>query len=636
MNSKAGSILANEWFLATSVAAACFAVYLTTLCPTVSFIDAGELAAVASLLGIAHPTGYPLFTIVAHCALWIPIGGEEVFRLNVFSAVVVAASVGVFFRMLLVLSRMSEVRNREVRDGTSHRRPATLLASAVASLVLGLSTTVWAQSVAVEVYGLHLLLMVLTALFFLKGVEESGRNDREIPRRLFAAAFFLGLSFANHLTTLLIVPALIYLYISAYGLSRESAIRAFKLSPFFCLGLSTYLYLPIRSSVHPPLEWGFPAEIERLFWHVSGKQYRSWMFSSFDSAEKQLTYFIDHFSSEFNWLLIAVLLFGVWTSFRLNRRIFWFLVVAFLGCIFYSINYDIHDIDSYFLLSYVVAGAFIFFGIRRLLEYLPPRSSNRSLAVAGLLLLALPVIQLLNNRKGVSEADNYLVADYTHNVFSNTARDALILSYQWDYFVAPSLYFQLVRHERTDVAIVDKELLRRSWYFIYLKDRFPWLIERSKGEVSAFLAELCKFEHALPYNPSVIEARYVGMINSFLDNSMRDHPVYVGPEIEPEIGQQYKRVPSGLVFRLSQSIDSSRVTPIKIYYRPSLYESRLTSGIRGLYVRMLTATGAHFLSKSQLSDATDCIEKALSVDPTFAPARAVREQITKSSRQGKE
>ena len=74
MRAKAGHILANEWFLATSVALACFSVYLTTMCRTVSFIDAGELAAVASLLGIAHPTGYPFFTIVAHCALWVPIG----------------------------------------------------------------------------------------------------------------------------------------------------------------------------------------------------------------------------------------------------------------------------------------------------------------------------------------------------------------------------------------------------------------------------------------------------------------------------------------------------------------------------------------------------------------------------------
>jgi hypothetical protein len=633
MRSRAVRILSNEWILATSVALVCFGVYLTTMCRTVSFIDAGELAAVASLLGIAHPTGYPLFTMLAHCALWLPIGGEEVFRLNVFTAVVVAASVGVFFRLLLILSRMSQSRNRRERDVAPRTKFSTLLASAVASLVFGLSTTVWAQSVAVEVYGLHLFLILLTAFFFLKGIEESGGKDQKIPQQLFAAAFFLGLSFANHLTTLLILPALIYLYISSQGVSRESGVRALNLLPFFCFGLSPYLYLPIRSGTHPALEWGFPAEIERLFWHVSGKQYRSWMFSSFDSAEKQLSYFFNHFPSEFNWLLIAILFFGIWTSFRANRKIFWFLVFALLGCIAYSINYDIQDIDSYFLLAYIVSGVLIFFGIFGLLEFLPEHLATRSFILVSLLLLAFPILQLLDNRGRVSEADNYLVADYTHNVFSNTATNAFVLSYQWDYFVASSLYFQLVRHERPDLTIVDKELLRRSWYFIYLKDRFPWLIARSNHEVDAFLAELYKFEHDLPYDAGVIEARYIGMINSFIDQSINDRPVYLGPEIEPEFGQRYMKMPAGLFFRLSQVVDSIRVTPIETRYRPTTYESRLTSGLRGLYARMLTATGAHFLARNQLSDAADCVNKALLVDSTYVPARAIWEQINRRSRQ---
>jgi hypothetical protein len=41
-----------------------FLVYLKTLAPSVTFIDSGELAAVACTLGIAHPTGYPLFTLL--------------------------------------------------------------------------------------------------------------------------------------------------------------------------------------------------------------------------------------------------------------------------------------------------------------------------------------------------------------------------------------------------------------------------------------------------------------------------------------------------------------------------------------------------------------------------------------------
>lgn len=636
MKSKAARILSNEWFLAASVAIVSFSVYLTTMCRTVSFIDAGELAAVASLLGIAHPTGYPLFTLVAHCALWISPGGEEILRLNIFSSAMVAASVGVFFRVLLVLARMVQAHTRKDRDHEPKTNVRPFIASAVTALAVGLSTTVWAQSVAIEVYGLHVLLILVTMLLFLRGIEETGGGAQEIPRRLFAAAFFLGLSFSNHLTTLLVVPALMYLYGVTHGVGRESLLRALKLFPFFCLGLSPYIYLPVRSSAHPLLDWGHPAGFERLFWHVSGKQYRSWMFSSFDSAGKQLSYFFSHFSSEYNLLLVAVMLFGLLFVFRSNKRIFWFLVVAFAGCVFYAINYDIHDIDSYFLLAYLVAGIFLFFGIITLLDYIPERRSIRPLSLATLVLLALPVSQYVGNEKGVSESDNFLVSDYVHNIFSNTERNAVILTYQWDYFVAPSLYFQFVRHEREDILVIDKELLRRSWYFVHLKTHFPWLIERSKAEVDAFLAELYNFEHNLPYDPGVIEARYVGMINSFVEQTIKDHPVYFGPEIEPEMGAKYARIPAGLLFRISQVIDTIEIKPVKAEYRPTSFESRLTVGLKGLYARMLTSTASRYVSRNQVSEGLLLLGKALAIDPAYAPARVMRERISRSVPRGRQ
>ena len=635
MTTKLRTIISSEWFLALLVSAICFAVYFTTMCRTVSFIDAGELATVASLLGIAHPTGYPLFTLLSHCWLWLPLGGEEVVRLNLFSAAVTAASVGVFFRTLLAFSRMSSVRPRKERESGVNRKELNLVAAAVASLVFGLSTTVWSQSVAIEVYGLHLFLLLLTILFFLQGIERVEHGAEEIPRQLVAAVFLLGMSFANHLTTLLIIPALVYLYVSSHGLTRAAAFRAAKLSPFFLLGLSPYLYLPLRAGSHPPQQWGFPAELERLFWHVSGKQYRNWMFSSFDSAEKQLTYFFNHFTSEFNWLVLVFVLLGVGNVFRSSRRAFWFLVAALLGCIAYSINYDIYDIDSYFLLAYVVAGVCVFFGTVSVMELISLRARIYTFALFSMLLVTIPVTQYLSNRREVNEADNFLVDDYTHNIFANAEKNAVIISYQWDYFVASSLYFQLVRKERPDLVIIDKELLRRSWYFILLKDRFPWLIERSKAEVAAFLSELEKFEHDRPYDPGVIEGAYVAMINSFITRSMADHPVYVGPEIEPEFGAGLQKVPSGLLFRVSQPIDTITVTPILINYRPSSIENRLTIGIRGLYARMLTATAMHLSSGDKASEAKDLIEKALSIDPTFRPAISLREQLRAADRQVK-
>ena len=131
------------------IAAMTFVVYLRTLTPGVGFIDSGELAAVACTLGIAHPTGYPLFTLLGWIFSHLPIPGEEIYRLNVMAALFSAAGIFVFFQLMVFLLR---------RFGPAQRGPAgVLIPAACSALLLGFSETYWAQATAVEVYSLHLL-----------------------------------------------------------------------------------------------------------------------------------------------------------------------------------------------------------------------------------------------------------------------------------------------------------------------------------------------------------------------------------------------------------------------------------------------------------------------------------------------
>ena len=615
----------QDWAMTVSVVIVAFVTYMTTMCRSVSFIDAGELAAVACVLWIAHPTGYPLFTLVAHVAQWFSIGNVQVVVLNGLSALVVALSVGVFSCIALVIGRRAGLRDHSLVRS----------AAGIASLVLAFSTTVWAQSVTVEVYALHVLLILLTILLFLKSSEPRTSVTEEIPRLQIAGAFLFGLSFANHLTSLLLIPALVLLHIRLYGLNRGSMTRGLKLSPFFALGLSVYLYLPIRALAHPPVQWGYPATLERFAWHVGGKQYRSWMFSGFESASKQLSYFLDHLPSEFNWLVLAAALYGLVKLFRAERTMFWFFAVSFVGCVAYSINYDIHDIDSYFLLAYLSCGVFVFYGLAAGLEMAWRRWKGIAKVAAVIVLMSAPTLQFINNRASVNESDNFFTEDYFRTTMSGIEPNGLIITYQWDYFVSPSLYFQLVHHERPDVAIIDKELLRRSWYFVYLERRFPWLIERSKEKIDAFLVQLDKFEHDRPYDPAVIEATYVEMINDLIRRSAADRPVYVGPEIEAEFGSDLMRIPSGLMFRLAQNAESVRIKRPDVSYRKSALETRLTKGMKSLYARMLTTTGMLFLSQNRHSDALYCAEHALLIDPTFQPAKSLLQNATLGIQGGK-
>ncbi|MEW6104067.1 MAG: DUF2723 domain-containing protein, partial [bacterium] len=62
-----------------------FGVYLHTLTPTVGFHDSGELITCTWTLGIAHPPGYPLYTLLGKVFITLIPIGNIAFRMNMQS-----------------------------------------------------------------------------------------------------------------------------------------------------------------------------------------------------------------------------------------------------------------------------------------------------------------------------------------------------------------------------------------------------------------------------------------------------------------------------------------------------------------------------------------------------------------------
>ncbi len=80
-----------------------FVVYVITIAPSVYFIDSGELGAAASNLNIAHPTGYPLFTLIGNLFSKLPFG-SKIFNLNLMSAVFGALGSLMLYKLLSLFS----------------------------------------------------------------------------------------------------------------------------------------------------------------------------------------------------------------------------------------------------------------------------------------------------------------------------------------------------------------------------------------------------------------------------------------------------------------------------------------------------------------------------------------------------
>jgi hypothetical protein len=608
-------LLTSSGFIALLVGLVTFGVYCTTLAPSVSFIDSGELAAVAYTLGIAHPSGYPLFTLLGWVCTHLPLPGEEILRLNFMAALFSAAGAALFFlvvRRLLLAAYPQRSRGGDPETFLMHT------ASVGAALLLGFSETYWTQAQAVEVYSLHALFLSLVVLLALRGAYPDRERRGSAPWIIFA--FVVGLSFTNHMTTVLLAPGLIMLYFLTQGNTRNSWRQLMIMGIPFLVGLSVYLYLPLRSSTGPVLDWGHPTTVERLLWHLGGRQYRVWLFSSTEVAGRQLRYFAAGLPAEFAYVGLAVAVLGLVLLASMNKKLLMVILLLFATCVAYAINYDIHDIDSYFLLAYFSVALLAGAGLYEMGTVLQRHvTAMKSVLVVCMFLPA--GLSVWYHYDANNESGNYLVEDYTRNVFRSLDTNALVMSYQWDYFVSASYYYQLVKGYRPDVIVMDKELLRRSWYLDQIERAHPALIRASITEVEAFRKELYKFEHDLPYDGSVIQARYVAMISGFLRKSMENRPVYVTPEIEPEFTPGMQRIPSGLAFRLFE--DTLRHLPPNISYEFRLFEARnpLAKAIYNFYTSSLTARGIHYYKAGMTEAARRSFLGALTYIPSAADPR---------------
>jgi tetratricopeptide (TPR) repeat protein len=151
---------------------------------------------------------------------------------------------------------------------------------------------------------------------------------------------------------------------------------------------------------------------------------------------------------------------------------------------------------------------------------------------------------------------------------------------------SPVLYIQNIEGTRKDVVMVDKELLRRSWYFKYLGEQHPWLLEGSSAEARSYLALLDEFEAGTLKDNDEIQRRFIALINRFIHLGLAEgRPVYLAynqamdqrdyPGTAPDLA----RIPCGLLYRLlpADSLVASRAGfELRGVFDPGVYKDDRT------------------------------------------------------------
>jgi hypothetical protein len=532
-----------------------FIVYYLTTNPNLTFTDNGELAGVCSTLGIAHPTGYPLFTILGYLWHLLPLSSNKIFQLNLFAAFWTSVAVSLFFIANVLFLRLIQIKLSRNRDQSSRNQPsrednnkiyAIYLISLITSLVFAFSRTIWGEATSLEVYSLQLALFNLLFLCIFLVL----RHKYEF-KYLALLAFVLGLSFSNHLTTLLIVPVFLVMYFRRQGEKIEFSRARFKnillLSIPFLIGISFYLYLPLRSQFHPPFNWGWVSRSwDKFFYHISGKQYRVWMFSSLDTVGENLNKFIAVLPFEFAWIGLLFVVIGFFYLWKKQLYLLSLLLISLFACLFYSLNYQIHDIETYFSLALIS----LFFILSAGLYYLWEKARNW-IYITMLIPMGLIAMNFAYN----DDSKNDLVVTYTKNLVDNLEQNAVVISAQWDYFCSPFWYLQRVGNYRSDVVLVEKELLRRTWYLEQLRRWYPNTIGKSKKEIDDFLEQLELFESGREYDAQLIQFRFVRMLQSFVEKNIAERPVYITYDIlqnpyDSKAFEGFEILPQGFALRL--------------------------------------------------------------------------------------
>src|SRR5438094_367303 len=657
----------TEVLCAAAVFLAALVVYVWTLAPTVTLVDSGELIVVAQGLGVAHPPGFPLWVMLAHLASLVPFGNVAAL-INFSSALFAALACAVLTLVVAELGITTSYAATAKKRGAQQRKSSgdsgishllTLAPALGAGLLMTFSRTLWSYATITEVYTLNTLL-ILTVFFlmlrwrrFIVAAQTTIRSPITIHDSwLYAAALVFGLALGvHHVTVGLILPALAILVYRTEGLKFFTS-RRLLYAALISIGalVAVYAYLPFAASRSLVINWGNPRSLQEIWWHVTGRQYRVFLSFSPSMMGTQFVEFCRMLLREFGpaWLPLSLVLAfaGLRSAFRQDRTSFWFLFFIVMADLAYALSYEIaEDKDAYYLPTFISVAIAAGFGVRWLIQLNASKAMalQKTYWVAAMAVVFPSATAFAANWPFNNRRHYFIAHDYVGNLLSTIEPNGLLLTQDWQ-VAAPMFYEQEVEQRRTDVKVVDINLLRRSWYFDYLKHGHPGLVERSRDKIDAYVEDLKEWER----DPGVfarsqpltqkISVAFSEMVRSIVTNEISFAPVYITNDLLVSnqmngyltqwIPQTYQLIPEGLIFYLA-SDQSFHDSP-----DPHLQTHGLADGtvrfekddvinlkVLPTYTSMLVNRGRYLALFNQHERAIVAFKEALALNPGLAAAR---------------
>ena len=427
---RPGAIASPIAIASAIVFAVALAVYLKTLLPGVSVGDWAEMQWIPAQLGIPHPTGYPLYVLLGKVFSLIPIGSLG-FRAELLSAVAAAGSAAT---AVLIAGRLGV-------------RPVI---AAAAGLALAFSGQLWLEATFSEMNGLHLLLVSL--LIHRALMWRAERRDRDL--RL--GALLAGLALSNHLLAVTVVPiVIVFVLFDARARLLERPVLLVQAAGLFALGLTPYLFIPIRGLFGPAALYAKFATWDGVTGLVSGAELRGQMhFGSADSFAKAAGDVVPVFAqlgARSDMVFVALGILGAAIQLVRDRWLALMLALIVAVNIYFFANY-VGDLDHYLLVTWLAFTIWLAIAIESIVRWLELQApALRRVPSPAVLALVLPIVIAAGNVAANDASGNRDGERFAQSVFDNLPPNAVLLSY-WDALTTLG-YEHCVEGVRPDVAM---------------------------------------------------------------------------------------------------------------------------------------------------------------------------------------
>lgn len=442
-------------------------VYLSSIAPGLTWAnfgaDGGDLITAAAARGIAHPTGYPLYLLLARLFQLIPLGSLA-FRTNLLSAFSTGCAALLIFRLVTQSLSPSESEHYWI-------------AGLASGLAFGLAPMIWSQAVITEVYALHSFLVVL--LLYLSAHPISTQFSKKRQDCLLGLTF--GMAMGNHVTIIVLLPVVFLTKIlrRSTQTQREKGLlnlhldgRSLLRRCFWAgIGLLVYVTLPLCALSHPPVNWGNPVTLNGFTWLVTGQLYKGLLLSlDLLSILERFQTAVGLILSQFGVIGLSVGLIGLIVYFKptwLNYSMLWIVIASAA----FAIGYATTDSFMYLIPAFLCFTVWIGMGLGKLMDSTSKRFLHFGMLIGLILILAL-LINAWGQRTQVDASTDLRAESFGKSVLSLAPKDAIVLT-RGDGAVFTLWYFQYALGNRPDLLIIAADLIQFEWYLQTLHTVYP-------------------------------------------------------------------------------------------------------------------------------------------------------------------